>query len=200
MNKLITTANRFAIAFGLALGFSFVLYAQQPVSVQGTVVVANSGSFAVQPTANSSVNNNQWNGQALASPDGNSYVLSATAATATTAAAKSTCYLTSAASNNATNCKGGAGNVYMIHVTNTTTTNYYLRMYNSSTAPTCSSSTGFVETIPALGAAANGGVNGRADPTGQSYSTGISFCLTGGGSSTDNTAAATGVYVTIEYK
>jgi hypothetical protein len=34
----------------------------------------------------------------------------------------------------------------------------------------------------------------------QSFTTGIGFCLTGGGSSTDNTNAATGVYVTILYK
>jgi hypothetical protein len=34
----------------------------------------------------------------------------------------------------------------------------------------------------------------------QAYGTGIGFCITGGGSSTDNTNAATGVYVTIGYK
>lgn len=120
--------------------------------------------------------------------------------TATTTDALSTCYLTSAATTNATSCKGSAGNVYAIHVTNTTTTNYFLRTYNLATAPTCSSATGFVETIPALGATANGGVNGRINGAPQGYSTGIGFCLTGGGTSTDNTNAAVGVYITIEYK
>lgn len=121
-------------------------------------------------------------------------------ATADTTNSLLTCYLTSAATTNSTNCKASAGNVYAVHVTNTTATNYYVRMYNLSTAPTCSSSTGFVETIPALGATANGAVNGRTHAIPQSYGTGIGFCLTGGGSSTDNTNAATGVYLTIEYK
>lgn len=120
-------------------------------------------------------------------------------ASATATNMTSTCYLTSAASTNSTNCKASAGNVYGIYVINTTTTNYFLRMYNASSAPTCSSATGFIETIPALGAAANGGGISRMQMA-QGYSTGISFCLTGGGSSTDNTNAATGVYVTILYK
>lgn len=166
----------------------------------GSHAVTNAGTFAVQPAANSSVNVNQINGAAVASPDANSYLLASGAATATTAAGTSTCYVTSAASTNSTNCKASAGNLYEIHVTNTTTTNYFLRVYNASSAPTCSSATGFVETVPALGAAANGGVNGRINTPPQAYTTGIGFCLTGGGSSTDNTNAATGVYVTLLYK
>lgn len=162
--------------------------------------VTNAGTFAVQIAANSTIDNNKWNGAAVASPDANSYILASGAATATTAAGTATCYLTSGASTNSTNCKASAGNLYEIHVTNTTTTNYFLRLYNASSAPTCSSATGFVETVPALGAAANGGVNGRINTPPQAYSTGIGFCLTGGGSSTDNTNAATGVYVTLLYK
>lgn len=119
---------------------------------------------------------------------------------ATTANSGLTSYLTSAASTNSTSVKGSAGNVYGISLINTTTTNYFLRMYNSSSAPTCSSATGFIETIPALGAAANGGGISRPWTVAQGYTTGIGFCLTGGGSSTDNTNAATGVYVTILYK
>jgi len=119
--------------------------------------------------------------------------------TATTTDAASTSALQSGASTNSTSVKGSAGNVYGIYIINTTTTNYFLRMYNLSSAPTCSSATGFVETIPALGAAANGGGISRMQVA-QAYSTGIGFCLTGGGSSTDNTNAATGVYVTILYK
>lgn len=106
----------------------------------------------------------------------------------------STCYVTSAASNNATNCKAVAGNVYGIYVTNTTSTIYYLRMYNLAATPTCSSATGFVESIPgqALGVTAR-------NQTLQTYSNGIGFCITAAGTSTDNTNAATGVYVTILY-
>ncbi len=35
---------------------------------------------------------------------------------------------------------------------------------------------------------------------GAAFSTGVSFCLTGGGASTDNTNAATGVFLTLAYK
>lgn len=174
----------------------------QPVSLASVPshAVTNAGTFAVQIAANSTVDVNKVNGQAVASPDANSYVLASGAATATTTAGTSTCYFTSAASNNAQFCKASAGNLYEIHVTNTTTTNYFLRLYNATSAPTCSSATGFVETVPALGAAANGGVNGRINTPPQAFSTGIAFCLTGGGSSTDNTNAATGVYITLLYK
>ena len=94
-----------------------------------------------------------------------------------------------------------AGNVFTLSAFNTTTTIYYLRMYNTSSAPTCSSATGFVETLPVPPAAGSGGAGGfvRAQQQGQSYSTGISFCITGGGTSTDNTNAAAGLYVTVLY-
>ncbi len=123
------------------------------------------------------------------------------APTASATGGSTTCYLTSAASTNATVCKASAGQVYAVRAVNTTTTNYFLRMYNLASGPTCSSATGFVETIPVLGAATNGG--GIATPNGavgQAYGTGIAFCLTGGGGSTDNTNAATGVYLTILYQ
>lgn len=112
------------------------------------------------------------------------------------------CYITSAASTNATNCKNAAGQLYGFDLVNTTTTIYYLRLYNLSTSPTCSSATGFVRTIPVPPAAATGGAGGitRSIEAGEAYGTGIGFCLTGGGSSTDNTNAATGVYVTLNYK
>lgn len=109
-----------------------------------------------------------------------------------------TCYATSAASNNSTNCKGSAGNLYAISAINTTSTIYYLRLYNTASAPTCSSATGFVETIPVLVNTTPGNVRSLSVP--QGFSTGISFCLTAGGGSTDNTNAATGVYLTLLYK
>jgi hypothetical protein len=109
------------------------------------------------------------------------------------------CTLVSAASNNATNCKGSAGNVYGFRFVNTTGTIYYLRMYNTSSSPTCSSATGFIETIP-IPASTGGAGLVAIEPMGEGYSTGISFCLTGGSSSTDNTNAATGVFGTILYQ
>ena len=113
-----------------------------------------------------------------------------------------TSYTAAGATTNATSVKGSAGTIYHYTLTNTTTTIYYLRMYNLASSPTCSSSTGYVATIPIPPAAAAGGAGGREIPQniGQAFTTGIGFCITGGSSSTDNTAAATGVFVEILYK
>lgn len=113
-----------------------------------------------------------------------------------------TSYTAAGASTNATNVKNAAGTVYGYSLTNTTTTIYYLRMYNLASAPTCSSSTGYVSTIPIPPAAAAGGAGGREITKNirQAFTTGIGFCVTGGASSTDNTNAATGVFVEILYK
>lgn len=112
------------------------------------------------------------------------------------------CYITSAGSTNATSCKASTAHLLGYDLINTTTTIYYLRLYNLAAAPTCSSSTGFVRTIPIPPASASGGAGGvaRSLPNGEVYGTGLAFCLTGGGSSTDNTNAATGVYVNLDYK
>jgi len=113
-----------------------------------------------------------------------------------------TSYTAAGASTNATNVKNAAGTVYGYSLTNTTTTIYYLRMYNLASAPTCSSATGYVSTIPIPPAAASGGAGGREiqKNIGQAFTTGVGFCITGGASSTDNTSAATGVFVEILYK
>lgn len=108
------------------------------------------------------------------------------------------CYITSAASTNSTNCKASAGNLYTVSAVNTTGTPYYLRLYNLAAAPTCSSATGFIETIPVPASATGAGVV-RDVSVGEAFGTGIGFCLTGGGSSTDATNAATGVYLTLLY-
>lgn len=110
-----------------------------------------------------------------------------------------TSYLSSAASTNATSVKGSAGTVYGYNLINTTSTLYYLRMYNLSSAPTCSSSTGFVQSIPIPASTSGAGVQIQKN-IGQAFTTGIAFCLTGGAGSTDNTNAATGVFVDILYK
>jgi hypothetical protein len=116
--------------------------------------------------------------------------------------ATSDCAIVSAASTNSTNCKGSAGNFYGYEIYNTTTTVYYLRLYNASGAPTCSSATGFIRSIPIPPAAAAGGVGGAVvyPVYAVNYSTGIAFCLTGGSSSTDNTNAAVGIFGVIKYK
>lgn len=113
-----------------------------------------------------------------------------------------TANITSTASTNATSVKGSAGTLYGLSLTNITTTIYYLRLYNLASAPTCSSATGYVETIPIPPAAASGGAGGRevVYNIGKAFTTGIAYCLTGGPTSTDNTSAAVGIYGSGLYK
>lgn len=117
------------------------------------------------------------------------------------AAAVTACNILTTASTNATNCKGSAGNFYGFEVFNTTTTVYYLRLYNASSGPTCSSATGFIRTIPIPPASASGLVGGAISnqtfPV--NYGTGIGYCITGGSTSTDNTNAAAGIFGEIRY-
>lgn len=112
------------------------------------------------------------------------------------------CEIISAATTNQTICKNSAGNIYGYEVFNTTTTIYYLRLYNLSAAPTCSSAVGFIRSIPIPAAAASGQVGGIEANYGLpiGYSAGIAFCITGGSGSTDNTNAATGIFGEIRYK
>jgi hypothetical protein len=124
------------------------------------------------------------------------------AATATTTNSALECAIVSTATTNSTNCKGSVANFYGIDVYNTTTTTYYLRMYNTASAPTCSSATGFVRSFPIPPASASGQTGGvvRITDVAVGYGMGLSYCLTAGGSSTDNTAAATGIYGAISFK
>jgi hypothetical protein len=123
-------------------------------------------------------------------------------ASATTTNSLLECAIVSAASTNSTNCKASAGNFYGLDIYNTTTTVYYLRLYNASSAPTCSSATGFIRSIPVPPAGAAGQVGGvvRVLPIGVGYTTGIGYCITGGSSSTDNTSAAVGIFGALLYK
>lgn len=146
-----------------------------------TVNAAQSGTWTVQP--GNTANTTPWIVQTVPG--------------ATNGA--STCNLQSAATTNATNCKASAGTLYGYEVINTTGTLYYLRLYNLTTSPTCSSSTGFIRSIPIPAATTGAGVE-RDMSVGEAYGTGLGFCLTGGGSSTDNTNAATGVYISLLYK
>lgn len=122
--------------------------------------------------------------------------------TISSGAAISGCSIISAASTNSNNCKPSTGNLYAFDIFNTTTTVYYLRIYDLASAPTCSSATGFIRSIPIPPAAAAGQVGGLINnyviPT--NFGNGISYCITGGSSSTDNTNAAVGIFGEIRYK
>lgn len=106
----------------------------------------------------------------------------------------------SASSTNATNIKASAGTFCGGHAVNTTGTIYYLRLYNLATAPTASSATGYVLTIPIPANTTGAGLLLDFGPYGAAFSTGIGFVITGGPTSTDNTNAATGVFVNYTFK
>lgn len=178
-------------------------------SIAKSIAATQSGTWTVQPgnTANSTawLMNIVQGGNTAAVTSSSTlkitmYDSSGTEVVVPTAGLTS--YTAAGASTNATSVKGSAGTVYGMSLTNTSTTIYYLRMYNLSSAPTCSSSTGYVSTIPIPPAAAAGGAGGREiqKNIGQAFTTGIAFCVTGGSSSTDNTNATTGVFVEILYK
>lgn len=154
------------------------------IATDDIVPASQSGTWTVQP--GNTANTTPWLMSLIPSTSGGT----------------TPCYIPSAASTNATNCKASAGQLYGYEIFNTTATAYYLRLYNLSSAPTCSSATGFVRSIPVPPYSAAGGVGGVVidKSNGEAYGTGLGFCLTGGGSSTDNTNAATGVYVTLNYK
>lgn len=107
----------------------------------------------------------------------------------------------SAASTNATNVKASAGTLCGGLAINTTATVYYLRLYDLASAPTASSATGFITTIPIpASTTGNGTLLNIGGTFGAAFTNGIGFVLTGGGSSTDNSNAATGVYITLGTK
>lgn len=113
-----------------------------------------------------------------------------------TATSANECPIVSAASTNSTSCVAAPANLYGFELYNTTTTIYYLRLYNLAAGPTCSSATGFVRSIPISPAPAAGQLGGviRVALVPKNYSTGIAYCITAGSSSTDNTNAAVGIF------
>lgn len=168
-----------------------------PITNQLDVMPCLSGSAALSYTTGRSVKGwcNLFGAQATFYTDPSTGAATALApeAPSATSAALTECGLVSAASTNATNCLAAAGRFYGLWAINTTATIYYLRLYNLATAPTCSSATGFIRSIP-IPASTSGSGMVMALPYPASYSTGIGYCFTGGSSSTDNTNAATGVF------
>lgn len=107
---------------------------------------------------------------------------------------------TSAATTNSTLISTGQHTLCALTAINTTATLYYLRVYDAAAAPTCSSATGFKFSLPIPASATGAGAAVPLGPFGLDFASGLGFCLTGGGSSTDNTSAATGVYLVGGYK
>lgn len=106
----------------------------------------------------------------------------------------------SAASTNSTLIAAGQHTLCALNLENTTATLYYVRVYDSGTAPTCSSPTGFKFTLAVPANTTGAGIAANLGPFGMDFAAGPAFCITGGPSSTDNTNAATGVFVVAAYK
>ena len=86
-------------------------------------------------------------------------------------------------------------------MTQSTTTAMELKLYNTSSSPTCSSATGLVDIIPIPSNAISPGYH-IPYPVGRAFSTGISFCLVAFGApaaGTDNGNAVTGATVSMTY-
>lgn len=103
----------------------------------------------------------------------------------------------STASTNATNVLSGNTLLGAGIVVNTTTTVYYLKLYNKATAPVCGTDVP-QWTIPIPFGASNAG-GGFVLPLGQglSFPLGLGFCITGGIADNDTSAAAAGIVVNL---
>lgn len=103
----------------------------------------------------------------------------------------------SAATNNSTLVLTGKVLLGTGIVTNTTTTVYYLKLYNKATAPTCGTDVP-KWTIPIpYGASSAGGGFVLPLGLGLQFPLGLGFCLTAGSADNDNTSAATGLTVNL---
>lgn len=103
----------------------------------------------------------------------------------------------SQASNNSTLVYGENSLLKTIIVINTTATQYYLKIYNKRTAPTCGTDTPVLR-IPIPQVANGGGVVEIATED-MKFPLGIGFCLTGGLADNDNSNAATGIAINFGY-
>ena len=109
-------------------------------------------------------------------------------------------HLISAATDNATSVKAAAGQMVTIVAINTTSTLYYLKFYDQTTAPACGTDT--VKLTFPVPSTASGTGSGFviALPQAVSFIRGIGMCLVGGINDNDDTSAATGVAVDIFFK
>ena len=111
-----------------------------------------------------------------------------------------TLFFQPAASDNHTNLKNGAGQVYWVLAENNSATVNYLRFYNAASGFNgCNSATNLVTQIQIPANTAVGGINIQL-PYGIPFSTGISYCVTSGYATNDTTnATATAMSITIGY-
>lgn len=102
----------------------------------------------------------------------------------------------STASTNSTLVRAGRTNLLVLLPINTTTTLYYLKLYNKATAPTCGTDTP-LWTVPVPFGASNSGGGVALPMGGLLFPLGLGFCLTGAIGDADTTNAATGVAINL---
>lgn len=177
--------------------------ATQPVSNAGTFAVQaaqsgawdvdNSGTFAVQATQAGT-----WNiGTVTTLPAlvaGSASIGSVTLDSGTSLNSK-----ISLATTNTTVVKASAGTLYDITVGNNSANIAYLKVYNA-TSVTCGSGTPVLRYI-VPGATSGGAGSNVVSSVGMSFSTGMSYCLTGAIADADTTAVAANAYlINVTYK
>lgn len=101
---------------------------------------------------------------------------------------------------NHANCKASAGNIVGVEAISTSASIGFIKLYNLATDPTCSSATGFIRDIPIPAAATGAGIYLNYIFAPEAFSTGIGYCITAAGGSTDNSAAPAGIFITFRYK
>jgi hypothetical protein len=107
----------------------------------------------------------------------------------------------SLATTNSTEVVSGQALLKVLVLINTTTTLYYLKLYDTAAAPTCNTATvKFKVPVPFGASNAGGGAAVPIPQDGLRFTNGLGFCLTGGVADNDNTAAATGVVISMGVK
>jgi len=107
----------------------------------------------------------------------------------------------SGASTNSTLVQAGARVLASINAYNSTTTVYYLKLYDKATAPTCGTDTPVLTLpVPNQPSGTTVGQTMAAPYAGIAFTNGIGFCITGASADNDATSAATGVTVDLVVK
>jgi hypothetical protein len=131
----------------------------------------------------------------------NNTVSVAPQATATGAALNYHHYSVATSGGDTQNVKTSAATLYSVTITQSTTTALELKIYNTASAPTCSSGTGVVDNIPIPSNATSPGYH-LTYPVGRAFGTGFSYCIVAFGApaaDTDAGTPVTGVTVSFTY-
>lgn len=195
MIKRILTSLYFWLAV-LPVGVAFSAFVSQQINngtgtpYQYQMVAGGSGGSQASTGATCDVTNPQI--CAPVDANGEHAVPSAS----TTGGATPT-HILSATSTNATSIKGSAGTLYSLFAVNTSPNVYYVKLYDTSTTPTCSTQA-VVHTYPVP--PSNGGFTNPIPTVGMAFLNGLGLCMTLNQADNDNTNSGTGVTIDLDFK